>query len=284
MSRKRKSYFGRLMFGITLIALLIFNAYAMLDRRAAQTLFKNGQESRLWHDELESLSKDFGNPSNPMFNIQRELSHAIETQSISDEKLLATFDDEFLVLMQDLKDGSGTTNVRIYVPKHGKHRIRIELWLAEEPLMDESFDVESGARCDILFDITSESIETKFPGHEPLRCPLQNFDLEPGSKQFRLPPLFVSPNQIPWRKGIAFFDEIRTGVLSEFRFNGKKDDGSFESFESSNAVTVRVSAESTGPISASAADMLTVIRLMEMVAGRRPAQPYRHEHGRYIFE
>ena len=250
----------------------------MLVRRAAQASFDTGERAQSRIDELESLSHDY---SNSVFSRRKELSKAIKNESINDEKLLATFDDEFVVLMQDLRDGSGQTNVRLYVPSSGQHRIRIEIWLNEKRRLDDFFDVESGKRYDIEFGLTNDAIEISFPPYKSFSRPLRNFDFQPGSKILGRPPLFVSPNQPPWRKGIAFFDESRTGVLSEFRFSEKTVP---ELFDPVNALSVRVSAESKGPMSAAADDPLTITRLMEMAAGLRKAMPYRYENGRYIFE
>ena len=274
MTSKKILSQDRVLFSLALIALLMFNANRIQVRRKAQILNEIRHEKKLASD-ISKLSSEFTG-----LYYKRQRVQADKISHVADEDLIATFPDEFLVRKQDHQDPHRTT-VSLFVPRNGPHRIRIEIWQQTRKLCDRFFEIESGQRSDIHFRVGDDWIETEFPNQTPIRIAIENLELAPQSVDLETPPLFVSPNQAPWRKGVAFFDEPRVGVLSEFRFNPKtfQPTGTLH-----HAVSVRISAESAGPMSAAADDYLTVLRLFDMASGARQWIPYRYENGRYFFE
>jgi len=281
MSRFGKPSKSGLLFIILLLPLLAFNVRAITNRQAAQASIDNRSLKASLIDEMKSLH---GRHVDAIVANSREeatIAGLLNRSDLQSEKPCPILEHDFLVQKHSTLTSPNKKQVRVFVPKQGQHKLKIQIWLKKESLVDQTFSVQAGHFYNIQFALEDDQIRTEFPGHDAIETALPDFELQHLDVDRSSDAIFVSPNQPAWRKGLAFFDPPTSGVLCEFRYDSRDFDSMSNLHE---AVSVRVSALSDGPMTVAADDRLTVLRLDEMARGQRERLPFRYEAGRYIFE
>ena len=280
MSHSQRTRSNVLVFAIMLVGLLVFNAWAFLSRQTAQVSVDQRDRKIAMADEVKSLQRQHADALVANSGNQNLLAQWLIYRATNKEPF-PVLQREFLAQAQSHALRPGEKQAHVFVPEIGHHKLRIEIYRQKEQIFDQAFEVKSGRYYNIRFLLEDNLIRTTFPGHPVIETAALHFVLQQVDNDHNPRPVFVSPNQPSWRKGLVFFDVAESGVLCEFRFDSKNFDSMANLHE---AVSVRITAESDGPMTAAADDRLTVIRLEEMARGVRKQMPFRYKDGCYIFE
>lgn len=270
----------KILFCISTVALIFFNAYAMIGRQAMSQSIEQIQseiDTRLkqlkmvkpihdrYHKESRSDIEEFAS-----------LVHQIRKQRRDDEELAPILDHEFAITKIDK---SGERTICLSVPANGKHRLKVQATLRSKQLMDRNFDLVSGGSYRIKFMLADNNLTLRFPNEEPTIIAMENFSFANRITNMRCSlsgsPTFVSCNQPRWRMKSSLKTEEH-GVLTQFAFMSN-------SIEPEEHLVIKITAESDGPPTAAADDPATVLHIDSLL--RNGFEPeYQFKDGRYTFE
>ena len=276
--------FTTYLFGISVTALILFNVYVTVGTRymshSVKTLHAEIDVCEDLAQQLKALRGQYDRES--YVKIEAMEKHLKQThQQLQDEdNLFPVLDREFVVLTADAGPKNEMRNVHLTVPKVGQHQLRIQMNHRKQQLLDRQFDLDSGRGYRISFILEDDQIRLLFPDQQPIATALENFVSDNHITNLRISifgqSTFVSCNQPRWRVQKQSDEIEEQGLLSQFAFMS-------QSHEPDEHVTIKISASSDGPPSASVDDPATVQYLYDQLGyGNEPK--FRYEGGRYIFE
>lgn len=266
----------RVLFRISIAALVLFNAYAAIGKRAmTQSIERTQTEIDTCNEQLQVLRP----LKNQFYNRFLAEFSGLEAQVRRMHERLPILDNEFVVTKIDGHYRSGERTICLSAPAAGQHSLRIQITYRGEKLLDRQSNLVAGGSYKIGFDLSQDNLKVLFPGQEPVNINLDKFLFTNRISNLRTSltgsPVFTSCNQPRWKLRSSFKSE-EYGVLALFAYMS-------EAFEQEEHLVVRITAESDGPPTAAADDPATVLHLGPLLeSGYEPE--YEFKDGRYIFE
>lgn len=273
-SRWRK--LTKYLFCISVVGLILFNAYATIGKQAMrQSIERTQAEIETRREQmtvLQTLQKRFYNVSLPEFE-------KLDAQARAMHKQLPILDHEFVTTNVDGPYRSGERTIYLSVPAIGNHVLRVQATYKGEELLDRKIELTSGGHYQFEFNLSENEFQFLFPREEPANITLDNFEFTNRISNLRFSltggPTFTSSNQPRWSLS-STFQAKEYGVLGKFAYMSNK-------YELEEHLSITITAESDGPPTAAADDPATILHLGPLLGfGHEPE--YRFEDGRYIFE
>ena len=269
----------KLLFRISLITLIFFNAYAAIGYWSINhSIDRTQSEIETCREQvkmLDSIRAGYYNEALPEFENLESRVHQMRNQLRGQNEPFPILDHEFVITKIDGDSKSGARTIFISVPRSGKHQMRIQTTYRNEKLMDRQFDLMSGRGYPIKFTLVENKLNFLFPNEEPASIELDEFAFANRITNLRSAltgsQTFVSSNQPRWLLPNSKTKEY--GVLVNFAYMS-------DLFEPEEHVSIKITAESDGPPTAAADNTATVLHLENS-----PWEPeFQFEDGRYIFE